>query len=158
MFYNKPNIALRTAYFFATSAISGAAGGLVSYGISFMDGTAGWRAWRWIILIVGVPTVLTGFIVPLVLPNSPESAKFLTAQDKQNLLLLREAEIGQTKSAQELHKDDVKKGARDWKTWTFAVCVSRAQQFPVDFHQLQAHLPGIVICNSLLICINSNPH
>ena len=107
MFYNKPNIALRTAYFFATSAISGAAGGLVSYGISFMDGTAGWRAWRWIILIVGIPTVVTGFVVPLVLPNSPELAKFLTAQDKQNLLLLREAEIGQTKSAQELHKDDV---------------------------------------------------
>lgn len=122
MFYNKPNIALRTAYFFATSAISGAAGGLVSYGISFMDGTAGWRAWRWIILIVGIPTVVTGFFVPLVLPNSPETAKFLSAEDKRNLVLLREAEIGQTKSAQELHKEDVVHGARDWTTWAFAVC------------------------------------
>lgn len=122
MFYNKPNIALRTAYFFATSAISGAAGGLVSYGISFMDGAGGWRAWRWIILIVGIPTVLTGLVVPLVLPNGPSSAKFLTDEDKRNLVLLREAEIGQTKSAQELHREDVVHGARDWKTWTFALC------------------------------------
>jgi MFS family permease len=51
IFYNKRQIALRTAYLFATAAISGAAGGLVAYAIGFLDnngeGTAGWRAWRW---------------------------------------------------------------------------------------------------------------
>ena len=122
MFYNRQNIALRTAYFFATAAISGAAGGLVAYGVGFMDGTGGWRAWRWVLLIVGIPTALTAFVVPFVLPNSPQEAKFLTEQDKRNLIALREAEIGQTKSAQELHWDDVKHGLKDWPTYAFAIC------------------------------------
>lgn len=70
IFYNKRHIALRMAYLFATAAIAGALGGLVSYGIGFMDndpngvttnpgdadyvippGTAGWRAWRWIFAV-----------------------------------------------------------------------------------------------------------
>lgn len=122
MFYNRKNIALRTAYFFATAAISGATGGLVAYGVGSLDGTAGWRGWRWVLLIVGIPAALTGFVVPFVLPNSPQEAKFLTEQDKRNLVLLREAEIGQTKAAQELHWDDVKDGTKDWTIWAFAVC------------------------------------
>jgi MFS family permease len=122
MFYNRKNIALRTAYFFATAAISGAAGGLVAYGVGNLDGTAGWRGWRWVLLIVGIPAVLTGFVVPFVLPNSPQDASFLTEQDKRNLILLREAEVGQTKAAQELHWDDVKAGMKDWTTYAFAIC------------------------------------
>lgn len=70
IFYNKRHIALRMAYLFTTAAIAGAVGGLVSYGIGFMDndpndasttpgdpgyvvppGTAGWRAWRWIFAV-----------------------------------------------------------------------------------------------------------
>ncbi|KIV95835.1 hypothetical protein PV10_03441 [Exophiala mesophila] len=122
MFYNKKNIALRNAYFFATAAISGAAGGLVAYGIGFMDGAGGWRAWRWIILINGIPTILTGLVVPFVLPNDPQTAKFLTETDRRNMILLREAEIGQTKSAQVLHKEDVMKGVKDWKVWVYPIC------------------------------------
>jgi MFS family permease len=121
MFYNKKNVALRNAYFYGTSAISGALGGLVSYAIGELDGAAGWSGWRWIILINGIPTVLTALVVPFVLPNSPETAKFLTEEDRRNLVLLREAEVGQTKNAQQLDKKDVRDGAKDWKTWAFAI-------------------------------------
>ena len=120
-FYNKGNIALRISYFFATSAVSGAAGGLVAYGIGNMDGTAGWRAWRYILLFNGIPTVLTGLLIPFVLPNSPQTAKFLTDDDRRNMVLLREAETGQTKSAQELHWPDVKAGMLDWKTYAYGL-------------------------------------
>ncbi|KAJ8116559.1 hypothetical protein OPT61_g2047 [Boeremia exigua] len=121
MFYNKKSVSLRNAYFYGTSAIAGALGGLVAYAIGEMHGTAGWSGWRWIILINGIPTVLTAFVVPFVLPNSPETASFLTEEDRRNLVLLRELEVGQTKAAQVLHKDDVKAGAKDWKTWAFAI-------------------------------------
>lgn len=121
MFYNKGNIALRISYFFATSAVSGAAGGLVAYGIGFMDGTAGWRAWRWIILLNGIPTILTGLAIPFVLPNSTEKAKFLTEEDRRTLILLREAETGQTKSAQKLHWADVKEAMLDWKVYAYGL-------------------------------------
>ncbi|KAJ4326211.1 hypothetical protein N0V94_000158 [Neodidymelliopsis sp. IMI 364377] len=121
MFYNKKSVSLRNAYFYGTSAIAGALGGLVAYAIGEMDGAGGWRGWRWIILINGIPTVLTAVVVPFVLPNSPETASFLTEEDRRNLVLLRELEVGQTKAAQLLHKEDVKAGAKDWKTWAFAI-------------------------------------
>ena len=121
MFYNKKSVSLRNAYFYGTSAIAGALGGLVAYAIGELDGAGGWRGWRWIIVINGIPTVLTAFLVPFVLPNSPETASFLTEEDRRNLILLRELEVGQTKAAQLLHKEDVKAGAKDWKTWAFAI-------------------------------------
>ena len=116
MFYNKKSVPLRNAYFYGTSAIAGALGGLVAYGIGELDGAGGWRGWRWIFVINGIPTVLTALVVPLALPNSPETASFLTKEDRRNLVLLREHEVGQTKAAQLLHKEDVKAGAKDWKT------------------------------------------
>ncbi|XPS95506.1 hypothetical protein M3J09_004795 [Ascochyta lentis] len=121
MFYNKKSLSLRNAYFYGTSAIAGALGGLVAFAIGELDGAGGWRGWRWIIVINGIPTVLTALVVPFVLPNSPETASFLTEEDRRNLVLLRELEIGQTRAAQVLHKEDVKAGAMDWKTWAFAI-------------------------------------
>lgn len=121
MFYNKRNVSLRQAWFYGTSAISGALGGLVAYAIGELDGAAGWRGWRWIILINGIPTILTAFVIPFVLPNSPETASFLDEHDRRNLVLMRELEVGQTKSGQEMHKEDVIKGAKDWKTYAYAI-------------------------------------
>ncbi|KAF1979167.1 MFS general substrate transporter [Bimuria novae-zelandiae CBS 107.79] len=114
-------LSLCNAWFYGTSVIAGALGGLVAYGIGELDYTRGWRGWRWTILINGVPTILTAFVVPFVLPNNPEFASFLTPEDRQILVRLREQEVGQTKSAQYLRKEDVIAGAKDWKTYAFAV-------------------------------------
>ncbi|KAF4958722.1 hypothetical protein FSARC_10947 [Fusarium sarcochroum] len=127
-FYHKRHISLRNAYFYSISAISGAVGGLVALGIGELDnhdgfeqGAGGWRAWRWIITINGIPTVLTAFVIPLILPNTPETAKFLTDDERRALLNLRSAEIGQTKSGQELHKEDVMAGVKDWTIWALSI-------------------------------------
>lgn len=48
LFYTRREIALRVGYLFVSAAISGSVGGLLAYGIGFMDGTAGQRGWRWI--------------------------------------------------------------------------------------------------------------
>jgi len=121
MFYNKKSLSLRQAYFYGTSAIAGAVGGLVAYACGDLDGVAGWSGWRWVFLINGIPTVLTALFVPFVLPNSPETAKFLSEEDQRNMVLLRSSELGQTRAAQEFDKKDVWDGAKDWKTYAFAV-------------------------------------
>ncbi|KAJ4312922.1 hypothetical protein N0V84_009691 [Fusarium piperis] len=123
MFYGKRSIALRMAYFFATSAFSGVAGGLVAYGISFLDGSSGWRAWRWIILINGLPTIVTGLVVLFVLPNSLETAKFLTDDDRRNLAMMREAELGKARNSREMDWDDVKDGFKDWTVWVYCAAL-----------------------------------
>lgn len=53
LFYTKKELALRIGYLFVASALAGACGGLLAYGISFMDGVAGQSGWRWIFIIEG---------------------------------------------------------------------------------------------------------
>jgi hypothetical protein len=64
---------------------------------------------------------LTAIAVPFVLPNSPETASFLTEEDRRNLVLLRNSEVGQTAAGQEFHKEDVMKGVKDWKVYAYAI-------------------------------------
>lgn len=123
MFYGRRNLALRIAWFFSTASISGIAGGLVAYGISFMDGYAGWRAWRWIIVINGLPTLVTGLVIPFVLPNSPETAKFLTEEDRRNLRLCQEQQMGKARNLRELDMADVKAAIWDWTTWAYCLAL-----------------------------------
>lgn len=53
LFYTKKEIALRIAYLFVSSALAGACGGLLAYGIGYMDGVAGLSGWRWIFILEG---------------------------------------------------------------------------------------------------------
>lgn len=120
MFYNKRSIALRVAYLFSTAAWAGALGGLVAYAIGFLDGAHGWSGWRWIFLINGIPTIVTGFVAPFVLPNSPETAKFLTPEERESLVIIRQKEVGQTAASQLMNKKDAMDALKDWKTWVIS--------------------------------------
>lgn len=120
IFYNRRDLALRVGYLFVSAALAGACGGLIAYGISFMDGIAGLKAWRWIMILEGIPSVITGILCWVILPNSPESARFLTPAERQLMITVRRREFGQTASAQKFHWDDVRDGAKDWKLWIFS--------------------------------------
>ena len=48
LFYTRKEIALRVGYLFVSAAIAGSVGGLLAYGIGFMDGVSGQRGWRWV--------------------------------------------------------------------------------------------------------------
>lgn len=45
--YTREELGIRVAYLFIASALSGAFGGLIAFGILYMDGIAGWSGWRW---------------------------------------------------------------------------------------------------------------
>jgi len=55
MFYSRNQLAVRVGYLFIASAIAGAMGGIIAYGIGFLDGAHGLRAWRWLMIIEGTP-------------------------------------------------------------------------------------------------------
>lgn len=120
MFYNKRSIALRVAYLFSTAAWAGALGGLVAYAIGDLNGVAGWNGWRWIFLINGIPTIITGVVAPFVLPNSPETAKFLSPEERESLMIVRLNEAGQTAKGQLMNKKDAMDALKDWKTWAIS--------------------------------------
>ncbi|KAF2130037.1 high-affinity nicotinic acid transporter-like protein [Dothidotthia symphoricarpi CBS 119687] len=118
-FYTKRELALRIGYLFVSSALAGACGGLLAYGIGHMDGVAGQRGWRWIMIIEGIPTFCLGVATWWILPDNPESAYFLNDQEKAYAAARLKRQTGYTKQAAEFHWDDVKKCFKDWKVWLF---------------------------------------
>lgn len=47
-----------------------------------MDGVGGLGGWRWIFILEGIATVVIGGTLAFLLPNSPETADFLTPEEK----------------------------------------------------------------------------
>ncbi|KAA8643409.1 hypothetical protein EYZ11_010114 [Aspergillus tanneri] len=141
LFYSKRELALRTGYLFSSAAIAGAFGGLLAYGIGFMDGISGLRGWRWIMIIEGIPTVLLGVVTWFFLADDPDTAYYLNEEERALVVRRRSRYVGQTASAQKFHWADVKEGALDWRIYAF--CIG---QFGVDtmLYGYSTFLPTII--------------
>ncbi|KAF8339857.1 putative MFS transporter [Cantharellus anzutake] len=121
MFYTKQQLALRIGSLSVSAALAGACGGLLAYGIGFMDGINGMRGWRWIMIMEGLPTFFAGVLAFFVLADHPSRAWYLTAEEKEFLRLRRLREQGESENAQKFHWSDVRKGLTSWRVLMFAL-------------------------------------
>lgn len=95
--YDRKSTAKRIALINCANATSGAFGGLFAYSIQRMGAQRGLEAWRWLFIIEGsgeyyisrqtsALTVLASLVICaglfMTFPNTPETAWFLTAEDK----------------------------------------------------------------------------
>lgn len=119
LFYTRRELALRIGYLFVSAALAGAFGGLLAYAIGNMDGVAGQRAWRWIMIIEGLPTFVLGIACWFILADDPENAYYLTPAEKELMVIRRMRQIGHTASGQEFHWYDAKKALFDWRVYLF---------------------------------------
>ena len=62
--------------------VGGPLSGLIMHG---MDGTAGWRGWRWMFLIEAIPAVVLGCLVPRMLPSRPAEADWLDSSERAQI-------------------------------------------------------------------------
>src|SRR3954447_3156050 len=70
--------------FMSAIAISYAIGAPISGGImSVFDGVAGLEDWQWLFLIEAIPAIVAGVLVFLKLPDGPEDANWLSADEKR---------------------------------------------------------------------------
>ena len=141
MFYTKKEIALRVGFLFVSAALAGSVGGLLAYGIGFMDGVAGQSGWRWIMIFEGLPSVVMGVIAYFWLADEPETAYYLSQEQRDLMVVRKRRQIGHTSSGDLLHKEDVIKAVKDWKVWVFA-----AGQFGADtmLYGYSTFLPTII--------------
>lgn len=121
MFYTKKEYALRIGYLFVSAAIAGSLGGLLAYGIGYMEGLAGLRGWRWIIIIEGLPTVILGISIIWWMADTPQTAFYLTPEERTLIDLRMRQQVGHTESSEQMHKEDVYAGLKDWKIWLFCL-------------------------------------
>ncbi|KAF4462700.1 MFS transporter [Fusarium albosuccineum] len=83
-FWYKPDErALRIAGFLCSSTLAGAFGGSIAYGVGHMNGAGGLEAWRWLLILEGVPSVIVGVYVFFFLTNYPKDASWLTPEEKE---------------------------------------------------------------------------
>lgn len=140
-FYTKKELALRIGYLFVSAALAGAFGGLLAFGIGHMNGVAGERGWRWILIIEGLPTFVLGIATWWLLPDEPATTYFLGDQEKKLAVARLKRQTGYTASAAEFHWQDVRNGVKDWKIWAFSFA-----QFGCDtmLYGFSTFLPTII--------------
>ncbi|KAJ5377936.1 uncharacterized protein N7496_005345 [Penicillium cataractarum] len=82
-FYRRGDLALRIGLFYTAASLSGAFGGLLARGLAEIGPRGGLEGWRWILIIEGLLTFACGALSFVILPNSLESATFLTQEEKE---------------------------------------------------------------------------
>lgn len=90
-----------TSRFILGIAVSGIVGGIVSGWILHnLGGIFGLKAWQWLFLLEGLPSVLAGIVAFFYLSDKPAEAKWLTAAEKE-IVLTQLAADAQARSAVE---------------------------------------------------------
>jgi MFS family permease len=113
------------AVFYIAASLAGAFSGLLAYGIEKLDGRSGLAGWQWIFLIEGLIPVALALIIWKILPDSPETARFLT-QPERDLLVSRLSNDsgsgqGQATNSDKISKEQILTGLSDWKIWAATV-------------------------------------
>ncbi|KAF4979330.1 hypothetical protein FDECE_18080 [Fusarium decemcellulare] len=81
--YPRESQGKRVAILYAATALAGAFGGLIAYGIQMMGDRLGLEAWRWLFIIEGSISVGIGLLCWLSLPRSAQEAWFLKDDEKR---------------------------------------------------------------------------
>jgi MFS family permease len=88
-----------TSMFFIAIPVSGILGGPLSGWImQHFDGRYGWQGWQWLFLLEGSPSIILGLLAFLLLADRPETAQWLSAKER-NLLVVVLQEEERLKSA-----------------------------------------------------------
>jgi D-galactonate transporter len=119
--YTRKQRAKMVAAFMAANPISGVLAGPISgWIIAYMTGAGHLRAWQWLFILEGIPSVLAGLITMWFLVDTPAKARFLSQAEKDLLLRrLEEEEEAKRREGESRHRlvDAFKSG----KVW--ALCL-----------------------------------
>ncbi|GIK04455.1 hypothetical protein Aspvir_008538 [Aspergillus viridinutans] len=92
------------------------AGQLLAYAINNMDGVAGYSGWRWIFILEGLATIVVAVVSKFIIVDWPETAKFLT-EDERALLLRRLSEDQGEARMDRLDKKSLRRAFSDPKIY-----------------------------------------
>ncbi|SCU82275.1 LAME_0C00430g1_1 [Lachancea meyersii CBS 8951] len=81
MTYKPQEQAKRIAFFFGSSALSGAFGGLIATGLASVNNAGGLEGWRWLYIIEGLISVFASVWLFFGLPDSLDNLKFLNSKE-----------------------------------------------------------------------------
>ncbi|KAJ9642369.1 High-affinity nicotinic acid transporter [Coniosporium apollinis] len=107
MWYQRREAQKRYTFFFSSTTLAGAFGGLLASGIGKMDGVAGYAGWRWIFILEGLLTVVVSFAFFFLLPDFPEDAKWLTPSEREYVKARLRVDQGRSAAERSITLKDV---------------------------------------------------
>ncbi|KAG7446707.1 MFS general substrate transporter [Guyanagaster necrorhizus] len=117
-FWFRPEeLALRVVAFYSFGQVSGFVGGFLAFAISYADGVL--AGWRWLFIIEGVPAILMGVMTLFILPDFPQTAKFLTEHERSTIID-RLSKDAPTKEGKTWDREEVLRLLVDPTFWTFS--------------------------------------
>lgn len=120
--YRTSERSLRVALILASATLAGAFGGAIAYGVGYLNGDHGHSAWRWLFFIEGAPSCASAILVFFLLPDYPESAKWLNEEEKE-LARQRLSVEGSKGDAKAMSWEDAKPVLTEWRLYIhYIVC------------------------------------
>jgi len=124
------------AFILASATLAGAFGGAIAYGVGHMNGVHGLSAWRWLLILEGIPSCLSSIAVYLFLPDYPETASWFTAEEKEHAVR-RLAIEGSHNHSKNLTWAQAKETLTEWRLYAhYAVSWSTHCKFIIDIAQV----------------------
>ncbi|KAL8291700.1 hypothetical protein RQP46_001958 [Phenoliferia psychrophenolica] len=118
-----PNeVAKRIGLFIAAGSLSGAFGGLISFGVSSIKHSSIIK-WKILFLIEGLPSFFLAVVVFFCLPSRPQTSKYIS-EDERTLALTRLNRNSLGEGHTGIDWNGVKRAFVDWKTYVVAVAYS----------------------------------
>ena len=117
MYYKRHEYQKRMSFFFCSTVVAGAFGGLLAFAIAKLGGTNGYAAWRWIFIIEGGVTALLAIVAFFVVIDWPEQTKYLNAQEKELLRRRMDLDVGDACRMDTLNKFSWGLIWKDYKIW-----------------------------------------
>ncbi|KAK0190411.1 major facilitator superfamily domain-containing protein [Armillaria mellea] len=119
MFYTRTEQTLRVGYWFLMNGTAQIISGFISFGTLHMK-TNSLQAWQWLMIILGVLTMVTGIIFWFLFPDSPTNAWFLTPEERSSAVQrIKENQTGVENK--HFKKEQMIEALTDIKIWLFAL-------------------------------------
>ncbi|CAF1267643.1 unnamed protein product [Rotaria sordida] len=119
LWYPRKEQAIRLGFFWSFSALAGAFGGLLAFGIGQIKSST-LSQWQLIFLIEGIPTIIVAICCFFFLPDSPEHARFLNSKER-DIEIRRMNDDGGASINHSFAWSQVWSVFTDWKTFIYSI-------------------------------------
>jgi MFS family permease len=117
MWYRREEAQKRYSFFFSSTCLAGAFGGLIAYGVNHISGKQGIEGWRWIYIIEGAVTMAVALVLFFVISDFPEDAGYLTENERAFINAKLALDFGSSYHDQSSSIWRYLEVFKDWKVW-----------------------------------------
>ncbi|RSH95815.1 hypothetical protein EHS25_000908 [Saitozyma podzolica] len=140
MTYRREEIGRRLSYIYLCSALSGAFGGLLAYGLTQIQ-TSALTGWQLLYIVEGCVSVAWAPVAYVLIPNRIDESWFFNAKEKAMCRVRYEANKRFYNPEETFQWREVRRALYDWKTWFHGV-----NQFCIDItlYAFTTFMPTII--------------